>query len=87
MGAAGSGALSRTSGIGHAAQGDDVGEPGTIGENVLRNEREVTEQARALGLEREWIGNKVRAISFLFTPDGASTGTGKETSDVTTTPV
>src|SRR5260370_827575 len=67
--------------------GDDVGEPGTIGENVLRNEREVTEQARALGLEREWIGNKVRAISFLFTPDGASTGTGKETSDVTTTPV
>lgn len=32
--------------------GDDVGEPGTIGENVLRNEREVTEQTRVLGLDR-----------------------------------
>jgi LmbE family N-acetylglucosaminyl deacetylase len=32
--------------------GDDVGEPGTIGENVLRNEREVDEQTRALGLKR-----------------------------------
>src|SRR5258708_39288227 len=37
--------------------GDDVGEPGTIGENVLRNEREVTEQARALGLERDFALN------------------------------
>ncbi len=34
--------------------GDDVGEPGTIGENVLRNEREVNEQARVLGLERNF---------------------------------
>lgn len=34
--------------------GDDVGQPGTIGENVLRNEREVAEQARALGLERDF---------------------------------
>ncbi len=32
--------------------GDDAGDPGTIGENVLRNEREVIEQTRALGLER-----------------------------------
>ena len=32
--------------------GDDVGEPGTIGENVLRNEREVDEQTRVLGLKR-----------------------------------
>src|SRR5207245_7995654 len=31
--------------------GDDAGEPGTIGENVLRNEREVTEQTRVLGLK------------------------------------
>jgi LmbE family N-acetylglucosaminyl deacetylase len=34
--------------------GDDVGEPGTIGENVLRNERENAEVARALGLERSF---------------------------------
>src|SRR5207253_10980570 len=34
--------------------GDDVGEPGTVGENVLRNEREVTEQARALGLKKDF---------------------------------
>ena len=34
--------------------GDDDGEPGTVGENVLRNEREVTEQARVLGLERDF---------------------------------
>jgi LmbE family N-acetylglucosaminyl deacetylase len=34
--------------------GDDVGEPGNIGENVLRNEREVTEQTRVLGLERDF---------------------------------
>src|ERR1043166_7588244 len=31
--------------------GDDVGEPGSIGENVLRNERENAEVARVLGLE------------------------------------
>jgi LmbE family N-acetylglucosaminyl deacetylase len=37
--------------------GDDVGEPGTIGENVLRNEREVTEQARALGLLKHYALN------------------------------
>jgi len=37
--------------------GDDVGEPGTIGENVLRNEREVDEQTRALGLERHFSLN------------------------------
>src|SRR6267142_6747452 len=34
--------------------GDDVGEPGTIGENVLRNERENAEVARVLGLERSF---------------------------------
>jgi LmbE family N-acetylglucosaminyl deacetylase len=34
--------------------GDDVGEPGSIGENVLRNEREVTEQTRVLGLQRDF---------------------------------
>ena len=34
--------------------GDDVGEPGTVGENVLRNEREVSEQARVLGLKRDF---------------------------------
>jgi LmbE family N-acetylglucosaminyl deacetylase len=34
--------------------GDDVGEPGSIGENVLRNEREVTQQTRVLGLERDF---------------------------------
>lgn len=37
--------------------GDDVGEPGTIGENVLRNEREVNEQARALGLLKHYSLN------------------------------
>jgi len=37
--------------------GDDVGEPGTVGENVLRNEREVAEQARALGLKRDFALN------------------------------
>ncbi len=40
--------------------GDDVGEPGTIGENVLRNEREVDELARTLGLKRAFhlnLGN------------------------------
>ena len=34
--------------------GDDVGEPGTVGDNVLRNEREVDEQTRALGLARHF---------------------------------
>jgi hypothetical protein len=34
--------------------GDDIGQPGTVGENVLRNEREVSEQARVLGLERDF---------------------------------
>jgi LmbE family N-acetylglucosaminyl deacetylase len=34
--------------------GDDVGEPGTVGENVLRNEREVDEQTRVLGLKRHF---------------------------------
>jgi LmbE family N-acetylglucosaminyl deacetylase len=37
--------------------GDDVGEPGSIGENVLRNEREVSEQARVLGLDRDFALN------------------------------
>src|SRR5437867_77263 len=37
--------------------GDDVGEPGSVGENVLRNEREVSEQARVLGLERDFALN------------------------------
>jgi LmbE family N-acetylglucosaminyl deacetylase len=34
--------------------GDDVGQPGTIGENVLRNERENADVARVLGLERSF---------------------------------
>jgi LmbE family N-acetylglucosaminyl deacetylase len=37
--------------------GDDVGEPGTVGENVLRNEREVAEQSRVLGLQRDFAFN------------------------------
>jgi LmbE family N-acetylglucosaminyl deacetylase len=37
--------------------GDDVGEPGTVGENVLRNEREVSQQARALGLQTDFALN------------------------------
>jgi LmbE family N-acetylglucosaminyl deacetylase len=37
--------------------GDDIGEPGSIGENVLRNEREVTEQTRVLGLQRDFALN------------------------------
>src|SRR5258708_38234214 len=37
--------------------GDDVGDPGTVGENVLRNEREVHEQARVLGLKRDFALN------------------------------
>ena len=32
--------------------GDDVGQPGSIGQHVLRNERENAEVARVLGLER-----------------------------------
>ena len=34
--------------------GDDIGEPGTIGENVLRNERENADVTRVLGLERSF---------------------------------
>ena len=34
--------------------GNDVGQPGTIGENVLRNERENAEVARVLGLQRSF---------------------------------
>src|SRR6185369_14313929 len=37
--------------------GDTDGEPGSVGENVLRNEREVTEQARVLGLKRDFALN------------------------------
>lgn len=37
--------------------GDDVGQPGTIGEHVLRNEREVTEQARVMGMKRNFDFN------------------------------
>jgi LmbE family N-acetylglucosaminyl deacetylase len=37
--------------------GDDVGEPGTVGDNVLRNEREVAEQTRVLGLKRDFALN------------------------------
>jgi LmbE family N-acetylglucosaminyl deacetylase len=37
--------------------GDDVGVPGTVGENVLRNEREVAEQARVMGLKRDFALN------------------------------
>jgi LmbE family N-acetylglucosaminyl deacetylase len=37
--------------------GDDVGDPGTVGENVLRNEREVTEQTKVLGLKRDFALN------------------------------
>ena len=34
--------------------GDDVGEPGSVGENVLRNEREVAAQSLALGLKKDF---------------------------------
>src|SRR5438105_4458779 len=34
--------------------GDDVGEPGTIGENVLRNEKETAELTRVMGLQRKF---------------------------------
>jgi LmbE family N-acetylglucosaminyl deacetylase len=37
--------------------GDEEGEPGSVGENVLRNERDVAEQARALGLDRDFALN------------------------------
>jgi LmbE family N-acetylglucosaminyl deacetylase len=37
--------------------GDDVGELGSIGENVLRNEREVAEQARVMGLKQDFSLN------------------------------
>ncbi len=37
--------------------GDDIGEPGTVGENVLRNEQEVAKQAKTLGLERDFALN------------------------------
>src|SRR5882724_11868964 len=37
--------------------GDDVGEPGSVGENVLRNEREVDEQTRVLGLKKHFALN------------------------------
>jgi len=37
--------------------GDDVGVPGTVGENVLRNEREVDEQTRVLGLKKHFALN------------------------------
>src|SRR5579864_814493 len=39
--------------------GDDVGPPGTIGENVLRNERENAEVTRVLGLERSFDLNYI----------------------------
>jgi LmbE family N-acetylglucosaminyl deacetylase len=34
--------------------GDDLGTPGTIGENVLRNEQETEEQTRVLGLKKKF---------------------------------
>src|SRR6202047_1857894 len=37
--------------------GDDVGMTGTVGENVLRNEREVDEQTRVLGLKKHFSLN------------------------------
>jgi LmbE family N-acetylglucosaminyl deacetylase len=37
--------------------GDDVGVPGSVGDNVLRNEREVAEQTRVLGLKRDFALN------------------------------
>src|SRR5580704_18576096 len=37
--------------------GDDVGEPGTVGENVLRNEKEVSQLTKVLGLERDFALN------------------------------
>src|SRR6266545_3337890 len=37
--------------------GDDVGLPGSVGEHVLRNEREVAEQTRVMGLQRDFALN------------------------------
>ena len=37
--------------------GDDIGEPGTVGENVLRNEKEVAQLTKILGLERDFALN------------------------------
>jgi LmbE family N-acetylglucosaminyl deacetylase len=37
--------------------GDDIGEPGTVGENVLRNEKEVAQLTKVLGLERDFALN------------------------------
>lgn len=37
--------------------GDDVGELGSVGENVLRNEKEVAEQTRVMGLQRDFALN------------------------------
>jgi LmbE family N-acetylglucosaminyl deacetylase len=37
--------------------GDDIGDPGSIGENVLRNEREVDQQTRVLGLKHHFALN------------------------------
>src|SRR6476659_3051199 len=37
--------------------GDDVGEPGTIGENVLRNERDVAALTKVLGLKKDYSLN------------------------------
>jgi len=37
--------------------GDDIGQPGSVGENVLRNEHEVAEQSRVLGLKRDFALN------------------------------
>ncbi len=37
--------------------GDDIGEPGTIGDNVLRNQLEVDEQTRFLGLQKHYSLN------------------------------
>src|SRR5450432_2348438 len=34
--------------------GDDIGQPGTVGDNVLRNEREVDDQTRVLGLSHHF---------------------------------
>src|SRR5438045_8353381 len=37
--------------------GDDVGQLGSVGQNVLNNEREVAEQTRVLGLKRDFALN------------------------------
>jgi LmbE family N-acetylglucosaminyl deacetylase len=38
-------------------KGDDVGMPGTVGEHVMRNEREVAEQSRVMGLKQDFAFN------------------------------